>query len=50
MNDVSTIDTSLTLLGQQLEHPILLAPAGAQPLLHEDGDRVCAQAAKHITS
>jgi len=50
MNDVSTIDTSLTLLGQQLEHPILLAPAGAKPLLHPDGDRVCAQAAKHTKS
>ncbi len=50
MNDVSTIDTSLTLLGQQLEHPILLAPAGAKPLLHPEGDRVCAQAAKHTKS
>jgi isopentenyl diphosphate isomerase/L-lactate dehydrogenase-like FMN-dependent dehydrogenase len=47
MNDVSTIDTKLTLLGQELEHPILLAPAGAKPLLHPDGDRVCAHAAKH---
>jgi isopentenyl diphosphate isomerase/L-lactate dehydrogenase-like FMN-dependent dehydrogenase len=50
MHDVSAIDTSLTLLGQKLEHPILLAPAGAKPLLHPEGDKVCARAAKHTKS
>lgn len=50
MNDVSTIDTTLTLLGERLDHPILLAPAGAKALLHSDGDRICAQAAKHTGS
>ena len=50
MKDVSTIDTSLQLLGQELPHPILLAPAGAKPMLHPDGDRVVARAAKQTDS
>ncbi|MEZ5564964.1 MAG: alpha-hydroxy acid oxidase [Gammaproteobacteria bacterium] len=36
--DVSRIDTTLTLLGQQLGSPILLAPAGAQQNIHADGE------------
>ena len=50
MNDVRTVDTTLTLLGEKRDHPILLAPAGEKPLLHPEGDRVCALAAKHTRS
>ncbi len=32
MNDVSTVDTTLTRPGEKRGHPILLAPAGAKPL------------------
>ena len=50
MKDVSAMDTSLDLLGQELEHPLLLAPAGAKQILHPDGDRVAARAARHTKS
>ncbi|MEO8445155.1 MAG: alpha-hydroxy acid oxidase [Gammaproteobacteria bacterium] len=36
--DVSRIDTSVTLLGQTLPTPILLAPVGAQQTIHADGE------------
>lgn len=36
--DVSRIDTSLTLLGRQLRHPILLAPTAAHANYHPDGE------------
>jgi 4-hydroxymandelate oxidase len=36
--DVSTIDLRVTLFGQTLEHPIVLAPAAYQRLLHPDGE------------
>ncbi|MEO8224573.1 MAG: alpha-hydroxy acid oxidase [Gammaproteobacteria bacterium] len=36
--DVSHIDTSVTLLGQKLPTPILLAPVGAQQTIHADGE------------
>ena len=50
MKDVSTMDTSLELLGQKLEHPILLAPASEKQLLDPDGDRVSARAARKTKS
>lgn len=34
LTDVSTIDTTVTLLGQPLKHPILLAPTAAHRLYH----------------
>ncbi len=36
--DVSRVDTRLELLGETLEHPILLAPAGYQCLFHPEGE------------
>ena len=45
MVDVSTIDTSCTLLGRRLELPVLLAPMAAQRLLHPDGELAAARAA-----
>jgi 4-hydroxymandelate oxidase len=38
LNDVSRIDTRVRLLGQDLEHPILLAPVAAQGLVHPDAE------------
>jgi isopentenyl diphosphate isomerase/L-lactate dehydrogenase-like FMN-dependent dehydrogenase len=46
MVDVSHIDTSLELLGQKLEHPILLGPGGAKNIMIADGERLTAQAAR----
>jgi len=49
--DVSRVDTSLELLGQQLDNPILLAPVGNQGSIHPDGELACARAAgrrKHL--
>ena len=46
MVDTSVVDTSVQLLGQTLEHPILLGPAGAKQLLHPEGDEVTARAAR----
>jgi 4-hydroxymandelate oxidase len=45
MVDVSTIDTSCTLLGRRLAAPVLLAPMSAQRLLHPDGEVAAARAA-----
>jgi isopentenyl diphosphate isomerase/L-lactate dehydrogenase-like FMN-dependent dehydrogenase len=43
--DVTHIDTGVTLLGQKLEFPILLAPVGNQLSIHPDGDLASARAA-----
>jgi 4-hydroxymandelate oxidase len=45
MVDVSSIDTSCTLLGRRLALPLLLAPVAAQRLLHPDGEVAAARAA-----
>lgn len=36
--DVSNLDTSLTLFGRVLKHPILLAPTAYHKLVHPDGE------------
>jgi isopentenyl diphosphate isomerase/L-lactate dehydrogenase-like FMN-dependent dehydrogenase len=49
--DVSRIDTSLELLGEQLDNPILLAPVGDQRSIHAEGELATARAAsrrKHL--
>ena len=49
--DVSRVDTSLELLGEQLDNPILLAPVGNQGSIHADGELATARAAgrkKHL--
>lgn len=46
MVDTASIDTRLTLLGQQLTSPIVLAPAGSQRAFHPDGELATARAAR----
>lgn len=41
-------DTRLTLLGQELDHPILLAPVAFQKLAHPDGERATVLAASAL--
>jgi 4-hydroxymandelate oxidase len=43
--DVSSVDTRVALLGQELPFPILLAPTGAQGLIYPDGDLAAAAGA-----
>jgi 4-hydroxymandelate oxidase len=45
LTDVSAVDTSLSLLGTDLAHPILLAPTASQRLVHPDGEREVARGA-----
>jgi 4-hydroxymandelate oxidase len=48
--DVSTVDTSITLFGQQLAHPVLLAPAAFQRLADPEGECATARAARRSGS
>jgi len=53
--DVHHIDLSLELLGQKLDYPILLDPAGGKNCFYRDGENVVARAAAkakalHITN
>jgi 4-hydroxymandelate oxidase len=43
--DVSKLDTRVTLLGQELPFPILLAPCGFQRLVHPEGEAGVARGA-----
>jgi 4-hydroxymandelate oxidase len=43
--DVSKLDTRITLLGQELPFPILLAPTGAQRFVHAEGEIAAARGA-----
>lgn len=44
--DVSTIDTGTTVLGQQLDFPVMLAPTAFNRLAHPDGELAAARAAR----
>lgn len=44
--DVSTIDTSLTIFGEQLKSPVILSPVGMQKLFHPEGEIASAKAAQ----
>ena len=46
LNDVSTLDTRVTLLGAELPHPILLAPVASNGIAHPDGEVAAARGAK----
>ena len=46
LEDVSRIDTSVTLLGQRLAHPILLAPVASNGVVRPDGEVAAATGAK----
>lgn len=43
--DVSRVDTTVTVIDQELKSPIILAPVGAQQSLHPDGELATARAA-----
>jgi len=43
--DVSKIDTRTTLFGQELAHPILLAPAADHRMIHPEGEAATARGA-----
>ena len=45
LEDVSRIDTSVTLFGETYAHPILLAPVAYQKLFHERGEAEAARGA-----
>src|SRR5262245_23804855 len=45
LRDVSKIDTRVKLFDLDLPHPILLAPAAYQKLLHKDGELAAARGA-----
>ena len=46
LRDVSKLDTSVTLLGTRLAHPILLAPTACHKLAHPDGEVGTARGAR----
>jgi isopentenyl diphosphate isomerase/L-lactate dehydrogenase-like FMN-dependent dehydrogenase len=41
--DVSSVDTSVEMLGERWETPIVLAPAGSQKAFHPDGEMAAAR-------
>jgi 4-hydroxymandelate oxidase len=45
LQDVSTLDTSVTLLGDEFASPVVIAPMGYQRLAHPDGESATARAA-----
>ena len=46
LNDVSRLDTRVTLLGAKLPHPILLAPVASNGIVHPDGEVAAARGAR----
>lgn len=46
LNDVSSIDMSVNLLGQELPHPILLGPVAAHGLVHPQAEIATAMGAR----
>jgi 4-hydroxymandelate oxidase len=45
LNDISTVDTRVTLLGSAVPSPILVAPTGRHKLFNADGERATARGA-----
>jgi 4-hydroxymandelate oxidase len=45
LNDVATIDTSVTMLGERRPHPILIAPMGRHKMFNPEGERATARGA-----
>ena len=45
LNDVSKIDTTTTLLGQELAYPILIAPTAYHKIMHSEGELATARGA-----
>ncbi|WP_208022213.1 alpha-hydroxy acid oxidase [Pseudomaricurvus hydrocarbonicus] len=48
--DVSSVDLSVHVLGQQLQWPLLLSPVGMKRMFHPDGELAAARAATHSGS
>jgi isopentenyl diphosphate isomerase/L-lactate dehydrogenase-like FMN-dependent dehydrogenase len=48
LRDVATRDVSVQLLGRRLRAPLLLAPVGAQSILHPEAERAVARAARSL--
>lgn len=46
LRDVSEVDISSTLLGRELDYPLVLAPTGFTRIAHPDGELAVARAAK----
>lgn len=44
---VTSIDTSTTVLGRQIPLPIVLSPIGAPRLFHHEGERAVTRSAEH---
>jgi 4-hydroxymandelate oxidase len=50
LRDLTTIDTSVMLLGKKHPHPILIAPTGRHKLFHAEGERMTARGAAAANS
>lgn len=48
LKDVSQIDTSIEILGQKIDMPILIAPSAMQKMAHPDGEIATARAASKL--
>ena len=46
LNDVSKLDTRVTLLGAELPHPIMLAPVASNGIVHPEGEVAAARGAR----
>lgn len=46
LRDVSVLDTRVTLIGQELAHPIVLAPTASHMLAHPEGEVATARGAR----
>ena len=46
LTDVRAVDTRVSLLGRDLEHPIMLAPVAAHSLVHPEGEVATARGAR----
>lgn len=45
LNDVSKLDTSVTLFGQKLSYPVLIAPTAFHKMMHPEGELATAKGA-----
>ena len=43
LRDVSSVDTSTTILSQKIDFPICIAPTGLQKMAHPDGELATAR-------
>ena len=48
LNDVSNVETSVTLFGRTYSSPLLIAPIGVQKMVHEEGEVATAKAAADL--